>query len=155
MTGERKSFQVALTSIEDKGRKPVEFDISTTDGSIVEVFEARPWRVPQALMLKAANMRIDANSVAFFKIFEHALANPDAVVAGLDDGTEPTDAQLAEAMLEQGDYPRFEAFITDPSVKVDALVLSQIIDWFFEESTGHPPKPSASSSRGSRRTSRS
>lgn len=148
---DRKSFTIALTE-DEPARPPLEFDLSDEKGRVTEVFNCRPWLLNEPMLMKAANMSIDANSVAFFKIFEMAMGDPDAMPEGVDD---PTEAQIAAAQRAAGDYPRFEAFVQNPKIKVSAQVLSNIIDWMWEEATGHPRKPSTSSSRGSRRTSRS
>jgi hypothetical protein len=88
---------------------------SECQGADDHSWHARPWLIPDILVMQLPNMAIDMNSVPLFKIFEHTLGD---------------------------DYPAFYSFINSPTVYVDAAAFLPILEWFIEEGAGRPTRPS-------------
>ena len=80
-------------------------------------FIAYPGRIPGAMLADATNMAIEPGSKPMWDVFEAALGEEE--------------------------FPRFKAFLLSPANRVDAELLSEIIQALGEESTGRPTTPSS------------
>jgi hypothetical protein len=128
-----KSFEVAARdSLPDAEKAPLPFDLKWRDktgtvhqsppctlkGCEVEEphsWHARPWNIPDILLMRIPNMEVDQNSVVLFRVFELALGE---------------------------DWLPFDKFITSDEVYIDAEQFVPILMWFVEEATGRPTGPS-------------
>lgn len=91
-----------------------------------ERFTARPY-IPGSVLLNLARARSEVKQAA---------AIGDAL----------------RACFDEDEWDRFDAFCSDPAQRIDAELLSQILDWLVTTAAARPTPPSSASADGRQST---